>query len=81
MTTETQQSSVTQCLNLLKRLRKVEETAHKGNFIVPKFQQAHIKIYDILIEIIPLTKHYNQELTDKLHFQKRNFQQQYGMHA
>jgi len=79
--TETQQSSVTQFIDRLKRLHKLEETAHKGHFTVAKIQHAHVKTYDILIDIIPLLKQFNQALTDQLHIRKRNLQQQYGMHA
>lgn len=79
--TETQQSSVTQFVDRLMRLRKLEETVHKGQFAIAKIQHAHVKTYDILIDIIPLLKQFNQALTDQLHIRKRNIQQQYGMQA
>lgn len=79
--TEKQQTLVTQFTKFLMRLRKLEETTHKGHFAIARIQQAHIKTYDILIEIRPLLMQYNQKLTDQLQTRKRNLQQQYGMHA
>lgn len=79
--TETQQSSVTQFIDRLMRLRKLDETVHKSHLAVAKIHHAHVQTYDILIDIIPLLKQHNPHLTNQLHTRKQNFQQQYGMQA
>lgn len=77
---ETQQSSVIHFIDRLRRLRKLEDTAHKGHFAVAKIQQAHVSTYDMLIDIIPLLKQFNQALIYKLNDNKQYLQRKYGMY-
>lgn len=74
--TETKQSSFNLIIYPLKQLRKLKGDSAQRPL---RIRQARIEIYDILIDIIPLLKPFDQGLTDQLHIRKRYLQQRYGM--